>query len=107
MPAFDQAQLNLQYTSATAMVDGVVSNNHLRPRNFPLNTVIFTGRLPQYQLREDHGLQVERLVRDNRFLTYERRYPNVWVDLVARLLAFAMLCIGGICLILIGWRFLQ
>jgi cytochrome b subunit of formate dehydrogenase len=82
-------------------------NNHLRPRNFPLNTVIFTGRLPQYQLREDHGLQLERLVRDNRFLTYERRYPNVWIDLVARLLAFAMLGIGGICLILIGWKFFQ
>jgi len=82
-------------------------NNHLRPRNFPLNTVIFTGRLPEYQLMEDHGLQVKRLVEDNRFMTYERRYPNVWVDLIARLLAFAMLGIGGICLILIGWRFLQ
>ena len=82
-------------------------NNHLRPRNFPLNTVIFTGRLPQYQLAEDHGQQVRRLVSENRFMTFERRYPSVWVDLVARLLAFAMLGIGGICLILIGWRFLQ
>jgi cytochrome b subunit of formate dehydrogenase len=82
-------------------------NNHLRPRNFPLNTVIFTGRLPQYQLMEDHGLQVRRLLENNSFKTYERRYPNVWVDLFARLLAFAMLGIGGICLILIGWRLLE
>jgi cytochrome b subunit of formate dehydrogenase len=82
-------------------------NNHLRPRNFPLNTVMFTGRLPQYQLMEDHGLQVKRLTESGAFATYERRYPGVWVDLVARLLAFAMLGVGGICLILIAWRFLQ
>jgi cytochrome b subunit of formate dehydrogenase len=82
-------------------------NNHLRPRNFPLNTVIFTGRLPEYQLLEDHGLQVKRLTGQGAFATYERRYPSVWVDLVARLLAFAMLGVGGICLLLIGWRFLQ
>jgi cytochrome b subunit of formate dehydrogenase len=81
-------------------------NNHLRPRNFPLNTVIFTGRLPQYQLLEDHGRQVERLVEENAFQTHERSYPGVWIDLLSRLLAFAMLGLGGLCLILIGWKLL-
>jgi cytochrome b subunit of formate dehydrogenase len=82
-------------------------NNHLRPRNFPLNTVIFTGRLPLYQLMEDHALQVKRLVKSQKFLTYERKYPGVWADLFSRLLGFLMLGIGAVCLILIGWKFLS
>jgi cytochrome b subunit of formate dehydrogenase len=82
-------------------------NNHLRPRNFPLNTVIFTGRLPHYQLREDHGLQYKRLEEGQRLEIYERKFPGVWVDLFSRLLAFAMLGIGALCLILIGWKFVQ
>jgi cytochrome b subunit of formate dehydrogenase len=81
-------------------------NNHLRPRNFPLNTVIFTGRLPQYQLLEDHALQYRRLAESRRLETYERKYPGVWVDLFSRLLAFAMLGLGALCLVLIGWKFI-
>ncbi len=82
-------------------------NNHLRPRNFPLNTVIFTGRLPQYQLMEDHSLQVKRLIKNGTFRTYERKYPGVWADLFSRLLGFLMLALGAVCLVLIGWKFLQ
>jgi predicted CXXCH cytochrome family protein len=82
-------------------------NNHLRPRNFPLNTVIFSGKLPQYQLIEDHRLLYERLVRSDQLQSHEGKYPGVWADLFSRLLAFAMLGIGGVCLVLIGWRILQ
>lgn len=82
-------------------------NNHLRPRNFPLNTVIFTGRLPHYQLMEDHALQVKRLIKNGTYRTYERKYPGVWADLFSRLLGLLMLTIGGICLLLISWKFMR
>jgi cytochrome b subunit of formate dehydrogenase len=82
-------------------------NNHLRPRNFPLNTVIFSGKLPHYQLIEDHGLFFRRLLQSNQLTAHEGKYPGVWVDLFSRLLAFLMLGIGALCLILIGWKFLQ
>jgi cytochrome b subunit of formate dehydrogenase len=82
-------------------------NNHLRPRNFPLNTVIFSGKLPQYQLIEDHSLHYKRLVESNQLRSHEGKFPGVWADLFSRLLGFAMLGIGALCLILIGWKFIQ
>jgi cytochrome b subunit of formate dehydrogenase len=82
-------------------------NNHLRPRNFPLNTVIFSGKLPRYQLIEDHSLLYKRLVESNQLMSHEGKYPGVWADLFSRALGFVMLGIGALCLILIGWKFIQ
>jgi predicted CXXCH cytochrome family protein len=81
-------------------------NNHFRPANFPLNTVIFTGKLPRYKLMDDHTLQYKRLLEDNALKTRQRKYPSVWMDLFSELLGFVMLGIGLLCLILIGWKLL-
>ena len=37
-------------------------NTHLRPSKFPIDTVIFTGKLPKYELIEERPEQYERMV---------------------------------------------
>jgi cytochrome b subunit of formate dehydrogenase len=36
-------------------------HNHMRPENFPLDTVIFTGKLPLERFKEERPLEYERL----------------------------------------------
>jgi cytochrome b subunit of formate dehydrogenase len=81
-------------------------NTHLRPSKFPIDTVIFTGKLPKYELIEERQVQYERLVAQGRLETYREKYPNVWIDLFSTIFGFAMLLIGLLCIFLIGWEFL-
>ena len=41
-------------------------HNHLRPENFPLDTVMFTGKLPMARFREERPDEYERLVAEGR-----------------------------------------
>jgi hypothetical protein len=68
--------------------------------------VIFTGKLPKYEMIEERGVQYERMVAQGRVETYREKYPNVWVDLFSTVFGFAMLAIGLLCIFLIGWQFL-
>jgi cytochrome b subunit of formate dehydrogenase len=81
-------------------------NNHFRPSNFPINTVIFTGRLPKYKLIEERQEQYERMLAEETLETHRDKYPSVVKDLLSEIFGFAMLGIGFLCLFLIGWRFL-
>jgi cytochrome b subunit of formate dehydrogenase len=81
-------------------------NNHFRPSNFPINTVIFTGRLPKYKLVEERSQQYERMLAEGILETYRDKYPGVVGDLLSEIFGFAMLAIGLLCLYLIGWRLL-
>jgi cytochrome b subunit of formate dehydrogenase len=81
-------------------------NNHFRPSNFPINTVIFTGRLPKYKLIEERQNQYERMLAEETLETYRDKYPSVVGDLLSQIFGFTMLGIGLLCLYLIGSRFL-
>jgi predicted CXXCH cytochrome family protein len=81
-------------------------NNHFRPSNFPINTVIFTGRLPKYKLIEERQSQYERMLAEETLETYRDKYPSVAGDLLSQIFGFTMLGIGLLCLYLIGSRFL-
>ncbi|HKQ61597.1 MAG TPA: cytochrome b/b6 domain-containing protein [Candidatus Polarisedimenticolaceae bacterium] len=41
-------------------------NGHLRPEKFPMDLVIFTGRLSEHELREERPVEWERLSREGR-----------------------------------------
>ncbi len=36
-------------------------NGHLRPEKFPMDTVIFTGRIPEHELKEERAMEYRRL----------------------------------------------
>jgi hypothetical protein len=68
--------------------------------------VIFTGKLPKYEMIEERQVQYERMVAQGRLETYREEYPNVWIDLFSTIFGFAMLTIGLLCIFLIVWEFL-
>jgi cytochrome b subunit of formate dehydrogenase len=41
-------------------------NGHLRPEKFPMDLVIFTGRITEHELREERPAEFERLLRQGR-----------------------------------------
>jgi hypothetical protein len=41
-------------------------HNHLRPENFPMDTVIFTGKMTLSRFRKERPAEYERLVREGR-----------------------------------------
>jgi predicted CXXCH cytochrome family protein len=81
-------------------------NNHFRPSNFPINTVIFTGRLPKYKLIEERSQQYERMLAEGILETYRDNYPSVLGDLLSEIFGFAMLALGILCIYMIGSRLL-
>ena len=41
-------------------------NGHLRPEKFPMDTVIFTGRISEHELKHERAVEYERLLREGR-----------------------------------------
>ncbi|MCJ7705737.1 MAG: hypothetical protein MUO28_09415, partial [Desulfobacterales bacterium] len=81
-------------------------NTHFRPSKFPFDPVIFTGRLPKYELVEERPEQYKRLLAQKRLEIYREKYPSALTDLFSNVMGFAMLAIGLFCVFLIAWEFL-
>jgi cytochrome b subunit of formate dehydrogenase len=80
-------------------------NTHFRPSKFPIDTVIFTGRFPQYELEEERPEQYQRMLAEKTLDAYRDKYPGVSIDFFSLVIGFAMLAIGLLCVFLIGWEF--
>src|SRR4030067_2435192 len=55
-------------------------NTHFRPSKFPFDPVIFTGRLPKYELVEERQEQYKRLLAQNRLGNYRAKKPSEMED---------------------------
>ncbi|MEP7181865.1 MAG: cytochrome b/b6 domain-containing protein [Betaproteobacteria bacterium] len=51
-------------------------NGHLRPRKFPMDTVIFTGRIPEHELIDERRVEYDRLAREGRLAAKETTPPT-------------------------------
>jgi thiosulfate reductase cytochrome b subunit len=51
-------------------------NGHLRPRKFPMDTVVFTGRIPEHELLDERRMEYDRLVREGRLAEKETTPPT-------------------------------
>ena len=69
-------------------------NTHFRPDKFPMDTVIFTGRVPVDELEADKPAEFEELLAEG---TLEDKlvYPYPWhVERIFRVLGFIALGVG-------------
>src|SRR4030042_3002641 len=64
-------------------------NTHFRPSKFPIDTVIFTGGLPQYELLEERLDQYKRMMAEKTLETYREKYPSAMHDLFSTVVGFA------------------
>ena len=82
-------------------------NTHLRPEKFPLDFVIFTGRVTEEELKYERPMEYERLV-ENGELESIRTTPPSRMNLIwARIVGFTAYGIGLIMIILIVYSVIQ
>jgi cytochrome b subunit of formate dehydrogenase len=73
-------------------------NTHLRPGSFPMDTVIFTGRLSDQELKEKHLAEYERLVEQSGLDAIRADSPQSWVTRLGRTVGFVAIAIGFVLL---------
>ncbi len=74
-------------------------NTHFRPEVFPMDPVIFTGRIPLEEFKRERAREYQQLVESGELDKYIVGPPPHWLVLGARIVGFTFLAIG---LILIG-----
>ncbi|MEK6693185.1 MAG: hypothetical protein AABY44_07140 [Nitrospirota bacterium] len=76
-------------------------NTHLRPEKFPMDTVIFTGRLTLEELKNERPLEYKRLTEEKRLEEYIVPEPKGWVFGSGVIFGFSVIFIGLSLLVLI------
>jgi cytochrome b subunit of formate dehydrogenase len=51
-------------------------NGHLRPEKFPMDLVIFTGRIPEHELKDERPVEYQRLVAAGKLESMETTEPS-------------------------------
>ena len=76
-------------------------NGHLRPEKFPMDLVIFTGRLPEHELKDERPVEYARLVDQGRLNSIKAATPSHETVLFSRILGSIGLVLGVITIVLI------
>jgi len=76
-------------------------NTHLRPEKFPMDKVIFTGRVTEEELKNERPIEYERLVKSGELESLRASAPGHWLHKVTRIGGFTAVFIGIILIILI------
>ena len=69
-------------------------NSHLRPEKFPIDLVIFTGRVSEQELEEERPAEYERLLADNRLHIIKSNAPPLWLRNFGKLIGFSVVACG-------------
>lgn len=77
-------------------------HTHIRGEKFPLDYVIFTGRLTEEELKEERPLEYERLIKNGE-IDEIKTYPTPrWLKNFSAIVGFSALIVGIVIVILIG-----
>jgi thiosulfate reductase cytochrome b subunit len=76
-------------------------NGHIRPERFPMDTVIFTGRISEHELQRERGVEYERLRREGRLAAYEAPPPTLESRVWGWFVGGAALLLGIVAIVLI------
>jgi predicted CXXCH cytochrome family protein len=76
-------------------------NTHFRPEKFPMDPVIFTGRVPLEELKEDRPREYYQAMKTRTIKKKVVEAPPVWLERLARVFGLTCLSIGIFIIILI------
>jgi len=76
-------------------------NGHLRPEKFPMDTVIFTGRVPEHELKTERRFEYDRLSRESRLAAKEAAPPTHESTLFGWVVGGTALSLGIVAVVLI------
>ncbi|MGE5336970.1 MAG: formate dehydrogenase subunit gamma [Gemmatimonadota bacterium] len=81
-------------------------NGHLRPEKFPMDTVIFTGRIPEHELKGERATEYARLVSSGRLAAQEATPPSAGALLFGRVVGGAAVILGVLTIVMIFYSVL-
>jgi cytochrome b subunit of formate dehydrogenase len=76
-------------------------NGHVRPEKFPMDLVIFTGRISEHELKEERPQEYERLLREGRLAQVETTPPGAGAIIFGRVIGGTALVLGIVTILLI------
>jgi thiosulfate reductase cytochrome b subunit len=76
-------------------------NGHLRPEKFPMDTVVFTGRISEHELMAERRVEYDRLVREGRLAAKESAPPTAESTWFGRIVGGTALVLGIVAIVLI------
>jgi cytochrome b subunit of formate dehydrogenase len=82
-------------------------NGHLRPRKFPMDTVIFTGRVSEEEMKDERAVEYERLRREGRLAAHEAPPPTLESRAFGWFVGGAALALGIVAIVLIVYSVLN
>lgn len=78
-------------------------HTHLRPESFPMDTVIFTGRMPLATFKHERPLEYERLVASGQLEARLAPAPSALELRIAHLFGFSAVTVGVVLALFIFW----
>jgi hypothetical protein len=69
-------------------------NGHLRPEKFPMDLVIFTGRIPEHELKDERTKEYERLVKEGGLAAIETTPPSAFSSYFGWIVGGSALVLG-------------
>jgi cytochrome b subunit of formate dehydrogenase len=78
-------------------------NGNLRPEKFPMDPVIFTGRVSEEELRREHPAEYERLLAQGRLAAARADPPPRWLRNLAHAFGLTALATGLVLAFLMVW----
>jgi cytochrome b subunit of formate dehydrogenase len=75
-------------------------NTHLRPGSFPMDLVIFTGRMTEEELKEKHPEEYQRLVETGQLQSVLASAPQRWLKNFGRIVGVVVVLSGFVLLVL-------
>ena len=78
-------------------------HTHLRPESFPMDTVVFTGRMPLETFKRDRPLEYERLAAEGRLEQIMAPAPTAGELRFAYIFGFTAVAIGVVLAVFIFW----
>jgi cytochrome b subunit of formate dehydrogenase len=76
-------------------------NGHVRPAKFPMDTVIFTGRISEHELKGERRVEYDRLVREGRLAAKEAPPPTAESQWFGWVVGGTALALGILAIVLI------
>lgn len=76
-------------------------NGHLRPEKFPMDLVIFTGRIPEHEMKDERPNEYRRLVSEGRLEAAEASPPTPWTKVFGYVVGGTAVTLGTLTVIMI------
>jgi cytochrome b subunit of formate dehydrogenase len=76
-------------------------NTHFIPTKFPLDTVIFTGRMQRWKMLEEKPLHYERLEQEGRLEQMKAEAPDIFTSLISGALGMLFVTLGILVIVML------